>query len=185
MNAEHPGVGEEAPRPHLIALDGKRTSLPDRWKERPASITFLRYFGCPFCQAFVGRLVQKAEAFDEADASVVLIGQGTAGQAMGFTGPRRVPFEMLVDPDRSAYRAFGLDEGGPAQLLAPAAVVSWVGVQVRGEGRQGGLHGGSLAQMPGTFVVDTGGVVRFAHRNRHQADDPDLGAVLAACRLAS
>ncbi len=185
MTVEHPHVGEDAPRPHLIGLDGRRTALADRWKERPASVSFLRYFGCPFCQAWVGRLTQKAAAFDEAGAGVVLIGQGTAGQAMGFTGPRRVPFEMLVDPDRSAYRAFGLVEGGAAQLLAPAAVASWVGVHVRGEARQGGLHGGSLAQMPGTFVVDTGGVVRFAHRNRHQADDPDVAAVLTACRLAS
>jgi peroxiredoxin len=36
--------------------------------------------------------------------------------------------------------------------------------------------------MPGTFLVDTGGVIRYVHRNRHQADDPDSQAVLAICR---
>lgn len=175
-------MGDEAPRPSLVGLDGKRTSLADRWSERPVLLSFLRYFGCPFCQAWVGRLVRLQGAFEEAGVGVVLIGQGTPGQALAFTGPRRVPFEMLVDPDRAAYRAFGLGDGGPYQILAPAALVGWVGVQVRGEGRQGLRHGGSVAQMPGTFLVDTGGVIRYVHRNRHQADDPDSQAVLAICR---
>lgn len=177
-----PQVGDAAPRPSLMGLDGKRTALADRWADRPAVVSFLRYFGCPFCQAWVGRLVRQADAFAEVGAGVVLVGQGTPGEALGFTGPRRVPFEILVDPDRSAYHAFGLVDGGAFQILAPAAVAGWIGVQVRGEGRQGGLHGGSLAQMPGTFVVDGAGVIRFAHRNRHQADDPDAAVVLAVCR---
>ena len=179
---ERPMIGDTAPKPSLIGLDGRRTSLADRWSARPTVVSFLRYFGCPFCQAWVGRLVGRAETFEEVGVGVVLIGQGTAGEALGFTGPRRVPFEILVDPDRSAYHAFGLVEGGPLQILAPAAVVGYLGVHIRGEGRQGGLHGGSLAQMPGTFVVDAAGVIRFVHRNKHQADDPEVGALLAACR---
>ena len=182
MTNEAPRVGDPAPQPSLIGLDGKRTSLAGRWTDRPAVVSFLRYFGCPFCQAWVGRLARGADAFAGAGVGVVLIGQGTLGEALGFTGPRRVPFEMLVDPDRSAYHAFGLVDGGPFQILAPAAVIGYVGVHVRGEGRQGGLHGGSLAQLPGTFVVDTAGVIRFAHRNRHQADDPEVGELLAVCR---
>jgi peroxiredoxin len=37
---------------------------------------------------------------------------------------------------------------------------------------QRGMHGGAFMQMPGTFVIDTEGVVRMAHRNRHIADTP-------------
>ena len=157
-------------------------SLRTVWSDRPAVISFLRYFGCPFCQAWVGRLVGNAEAFTEADTNVVLVGQGTVGAALGFTGPRRVPFEVLLDRDLAAYRAFGLDEGGVLELLTPAAATAYVGVHVRREGRQGGLGGGSVRQMPGTFIVDRSGIVRYAHRNRHQADDPDIGVVLDRCR---
>ncbi|HEX7247758.1 MAG TPA: hypothetical protein VF351_06625 [Actinomycetota bacterium] len=75
-----------------------------------------------------------------------------------------------------------LGEGAATELLRPRIAAAWVGVHLHGEGRQGGLHGGSLAQLPGTFLVDTDGVLRFAHRNRHQADDPELHALLEACR---
>ncbi len=34
--------------------------------------------------------------------------------------------------------------------------------------------------MPGTFVVDETGIVRFAHRNRHVADPPRNQAILEA-----
>lgn len=174
-------VGDLAPTPSLIDLLGRRFPVSDRWRERPVVVSFLRYFGCPFCQAWVGTLARRADAFADTGAGVVVVGQGTAGQAKAFTGPRRLPFEVAVDPDRSAYRAFGLADGGPVELLHPTAAARWVGVQLRGEGRQGGLQGGSMTQMPGTFVVDSGGVLRFVHRNRHQADDPDVVTVLEQC----
>jgi peroxiredoxin len=177
-----PQVGDQAPTPTVKDLRGRPYSLDQSWKERPALISFLRYFGCPFCQSWVGRLARKADLFDQEGVNVVLVGQGTVGEAMGFTGPRRVPFDMLVDEDRSAYRAFGLVEGSSTELLKPSVAVAWVGVHVRGEGRQGGSHGGAVTQLPGTFIVDTDGVVRFVHRNADQADDPDASTVLGVCR---
>jgi peroxiredoxin len=55
-------------------------------------------------------------------------------------------------------------------------------VHVRGQGRQGGSHGGTVTQLPGTFIVDADGIVRFVHRNADQADDPDASTVLGVCR---
>jgi len=49
--------------------------------------------------------------------------------------------------------------------------------------RQRGLRGGSLRQLPGTFVVDTGGVIRFAHRNTNAADNPSNAELLEALSM--
>jgi peroxiredoxin len=38
----------------------------------------------------------------------------------------------------------------------------------------------SVRQMPGTFLIDTAGEVRYAHRNRFPADNPPLEELLAA-----
>jgi peroxiredoxin len=46
------------------------------------------------------------------------------------------------------------------------------------ETRQRGLHGGSFVQMPGTFLVDTSGVIRMAHRNRTVSDNPSNEKIL-------
>ena len=37
-----------------------------------------------------------------------------------------------------------------------------------------------MMQMPGTFVVDTTGVIRLAHRNRTIADSPRNDVILEA-----
>ena len=48
----------------------------------------------------------------------------------------------------------------------------FVRANLNSETRQRGLEGGDFFQMPGTFVVDVGGVVLLAHRNRTIADSP-------------
>ena len=42
--------------------------------------------------------------------------------------------------------------------------------------------GEDVMQMPGTFVIDTSGIIRYAHRNRDVTDNPSNDAVLAALR---
>ena len=51
-----PGVGDRAPDATLLDLDGGEVALSSLWKDRPAVLVFLRYFGCPFCQAQVASL---------------------------------------------------------------------------------------------------------------------------------
>jgi hypothetical protein len=70
-------------------------------------------------------------------------------------------------------------QGKVMQVLSPRTALPWIRAELSPETRQRGLKGGSFMQMPGTFVIDTGGVVRFtggliqfAHRNKHVADSP-------------
>lgn len=180
-----PGVGDPAPDATLLDLDGGEVALSSLWKVRPAVLVFLRYFGCPFCQAQVVSLRDNRERFREAGANVVLIGQGDIEDGLAFIGSREVPFPVLLDPDRVAYRAYGLVRGTIMQVLGPQVVLPFVRENLRAESRQRGLKGGDFMQMPGTFVVDTGGivraidgVVRFAHRNKHVADTPRNQVIL-------
>lgn len=73
------------------------------------------------------------------------------------------------------------------QVLAPQVALPWIKAELSPETRQRGLKGGSFLQMPGTFVIDVGGVVRarsgtvrMAHRNRHFADAPSIEQLLEA-----
>jgi peroxiredoxin len=172
-------VGDPAPDASVVDVDGRRRSLSEAWSERPAVLGFLRYFGCPFCQAFVGRLHAARDRIDELGAGVTLVGQGSRGAASAFAAPRGLRFDVRIDTDRSAFRAFGLGDASITQIVSPSAGVAWIRTQASGEARQGGLHGGSFRQMPGTFVVDAAGTVRFAQGYRHVADDPSVPAVLA------
>jgi len=118
------------------------------------------------------------ERFEEAGAAVTLIGLGRPEQAAAFCERRRVPFSCLSSPDRSAHRAYGLRRGSLNQVAGPATWLPWVRNAATGN-PQGRFGQGDVAQLPGTFVVDTTGVVRYAHRGRRSSDLAPNDEVLA------
>ena len=119
------------------------------------------------------------DRFEEVDAAVALIGLGRPEQAAIFCERRRLPFACLTSPDRSAHRAFGLRRGTIAQVAGPVVWAGWIRNQVTGKA-QGAFGQGDVSQLPGTFVIDTSGVIRFAHRGRRSNDLPSNDQVLAA-----
>jgi peroxiredoxin len=167
-----PNVDDPAPDVSLLDMAARQAALSTFWRREPAVVVFLRYFGCPFCQAQVVQLRDDRKLFDDVGAGVVLIGQGDPTEAAAFTERMNQPFECLVDPTRSAYRAYGLGRGTPAQVVGPRVALPFLRANIHPETMQRGMHGGAFMQMPGTFVIDTEGVVRMAHRNRHIADTP-------------
>jgi len=75
--------------------------------------------------------------------------------------------EQLDDPHCELYRSFGLSKATLWQALRPGV---WVrGVMAAARGHRGGALAGDGLQLPGTFLVRDGQIVR-AHRARHVAD---------------
>lgn len=106
---------------------------------------------------------------------------GSPRQVGAFCAERRVPFDCLADPDRSAYRAFGLASAGPGRWLLNPRVIGG-SLRLFRRGIAGGLPhpGQDVRQMPGTFVVAAGGTVRLAHYNTDSSDNAPVEAVLGA-----
>jgi len=119
-------------------------------------------------------------------ANVVLVGQGRPDHARDFCAARRLAerFHCTVAPHNEAYRAWGLDRGSWMAVAGPkvwpAGAQSFFGPETH----QGRTKGDPL-QLAGTFVIDTGGVVRYAHRNRLSSDNPPNEEVLAALHEAA
>jgi peroxiredoxin len=122
------------------------------------------------------------ERFEQAGAGVVLVGLGRPEQAGEFCRRRAVPFNCLTSPDRSAHRAYGLRRGSLNQVTGPAVWAPWLRNLVTGNA-QGRFGQGDPAQLPGTFLVDTEGRVRYAHRGRRSNDNPPNEDVLAALEI--
>lgn len=176
-------VGDDFPNLRLDGVDG-RVELRDRWRESPLVVLFMRHFGCAFCREHLIRMGGAAGELEREGANVVVIFQYTAEASQDFCDARRVPFECLGDPERKAYATVSLGRGGFRDLLGwrvarrfPAAVRATGSIS-------GPPQGGDMAQLPGTFVVDPGGRVRFAHYNRNSADNADVGDVLDAVRAS-
>jgi peroxiredoxin Q/BCP len=174
------GPGDTAPDAPLVNLEGLLEMLSTGWRERPAAVIFLRYFGCPICRQQVLRLRNDWERFERAGMEVVLVGHGGPDDARRFVEARPVPIRVLVDPSRAAYERFGLKRGSIPQVFGPQCVVPMVRAALQPDCRQGLPNGGNVMQMPGAFVVDTAGVILLAHRSATIADNPTTDQLLAA-----
>ena len=114
-----PEVGDLAPDALLTDLERREVRLSSLWKERPAVVVFLRYFGCPFCQTQVVTLRNEHERIRRSGADVGLVGHGDPEAAIEFASSKGLPFPLLLDRDRGTYRAYGLVQGKAMQVLSP------------------------------------------------------------------
>ena len=127
------------------------------------------------------------ERFEQAGAQISLIALGPHTRAQLFCDERHVPFECLSDPSQEAYRAFGLERGTNLQLFGPQLLLKYARALLKRDVEVAKMSGDDYRQMPGVFVIDRKGVIRYAHRNKDVADNPpndDLLEALASLRTS-
>ena len=69
------------------------------------------------------------------------------------------------------------------RLLAPDAIAA--GARAAREGHRQGQATGDQQRLPGTFIIDAQGIVRYAHYGKHAGDQPDLEELVRWWRKAS
>lgn len=106
----------------------------------------------------------------------MLIGQGDPEQTQAFCREQDVPFPCLADPERKAYAAYGLSAGTLMQVLGPR--VWWRGFRTWRSGYSAGKPIGDVRQMPGVFIINRAGIIRFIYRYRDIADNPSSELLL-------
>ena len=91
-------------------------------------------------------------------------------------------FQLLLDPERELYQAYGLEKS----LLRAwnlKTVVRYVELIREGQPWRG-IQGDST-QMGGDFIVDGQGVVRLAYRSKDPTDRPPVAMLLDVLRPLS
>ena len=120
---------------------------------------------------------------EEHGAQVLLVGMGTPAETSAFAEKFDVPFPMVCDPDQRIYRAFDIGRMQPWEFFSP--VVALKGVSAMAQGHLLGLPQGDVRQLPGVFVIDTGGSIVFRHYSKDPSDHPPPDVILEALPKAS
>jgi len=89
-----------------------------------------------------------------------------------------VPFPIVCDPDCVLYQKYGLKQMKARDFFSPSLLVKSVKVLAEGYGHKSGQ--GSERQLPGVFIIDKGGKVRFAHLASDAADNPSPQEIIQA-----
>ena len=106
--------------------------------------------------------------------------QGDPAQAQALCKRMKAPFPCLADPRREGYREFGLRRGSVMAVMGPA---TWAaGLRAASKGHFVERVVGDAFLLPGTFVIDSDGVVRYARYARHAGDHPEVRELVEALR---
>ena len=154
-----PRAGQRAPNFVLRSLAGETVELADLVKQGHVVLVVLRGwpgYQCPLCSRQVQDFIAQAAEFSRREANVVLIYPGPAEQlktrATEFLADKQWPanFILALDPDHAFTRVYGLRWDAPRETAYPA-----------------------------TFVIEQGGVIRFAHVSQSHGNRLSAARALA------
>jgi peroxiredoxin len=121
-------------------------------------------------------LRQHKDRFEDIGARVLLVGMGSTEEAEEFRKRFDLPFSIVCDPDRKLYKQFTLQRMKPWDLLSPALALR--GISAMAQGHLMGIPSGDVRQLPGVFVIDKAGMIRYSHYARDAADHPEPDEIL-------
>ncbi|MCI0555901.1 MAG: redoxin domain-containing protein [Anaerolineae bacterium] len=124
-------------------------------------------------------MCQHLPEFESLNTRIVVISFSQPDQARIWLDETSAPLTLLLDPERKAYRAYGL-EYSIFRSWAPNVWLSYVQLILNGR-KWRGIQDDS-GQLGGDVVVDSNGRVRLIYRSHDPTDRPDIHTLLAALR---
>lgn len=176
----HLKFNDPAPDLELQDVEGKPLRLSSFWKKRTLILAFTRHFGCPQCKEMVDRLVAVSPEIKAKNLGLVIITQGTPEEAKAFCAERAPGVTCLADPERNAYRAYGLDRADIWQSFLSLNVWRSNRRLKRERGWNTDLppKGQDALQMAGTFIIAPDGRIRLPYYYDDIADHPSVDLLL-------
>jgi peroxiredoxin len=168
-------VGSRAPGFELPNAAGTKVSLDQLLARGPVVLSFYRGVWCPFCNLEQRALHDALPQISARGASLVAISGMTPDNSVSMVDRLGLSYEVLTDAGLRVARRYGLVFALPEYLIEAYARLGHPVPRFNG----GTEH---ALPIPATFVVDTGGIIRFGYANAdytYRADPADVLAALA------
>ncbi|PWH15183.1 MAG: hypothetical protein DDG60_06075 [Anaerolineae bacterium] len=176
----HLKFNDSAPDVELLTVEGQPIRLSTLWQNRVLVLAFTRHFGCPQCKEMVDTLIQYKPEMAAKGLSLVIVTQGTPEAAKAFCAERAPGAICLADPQRVAYRAYGLGRASLWQSILSLRVWRSNRKLAREKGWKAELPpaGQDAMQMSGTFIIGPDGKIRLPYYYDDIADHPPVDLLL-------
>lgn len=172
------GEGDEAPLFELPDAHGSVVSLTALLEEGPVILSFYRGSWCPFCNLELRALQRELASVETAGATLVAISPNKPDVSLELIDEAELTFPVLSDQDNGVAKQYGIvyemDQG-------MVDYYQEIGRDVAG------MNGSTAWELPvpATYVIDPGGVIRYAFvdlNHRVRAEPADVVAVAASLR---
>jgi peroxiredoxin len=179
-NIAHLKFNDPAPDLELQDVNGAPLQLASLWQTQVLILAFTRHFGCPQCKEMVDQLVAAWPDIKAKNLVLAIVTQGTPEQARAFCEQRAPSLFCLADPDRKAYKAYGLERASLWQTFFSLNV--WRSnrrlKRERGWNAELPPKGQDAMQMAGTFIIAPDGRIRLPYYYDDIADHPSADLLL-------
>jgi hypothetical protein len=125
------------------------------------------------------------EQLAAADCSILVVSQAKPEVLSRYLARRSWKVPIVSDPERHAYRAFGLERTGWATFFRPKVVWGYFRGMLRGYALTAPYRGEDVLQLGGDFILDKLGRVRFAYASANPVDRPGVDAIRESLEKAS
>lgn len=115
--------------------------------------------------------------FESIGIQVILVGLGTPEQSEAFKQQFSLTFPIICDPEKKLYQRYGLKRSSLASMASPSLLLK--GLKTLSRGHTPGVPRSDVMQMPGVFLIDTFGSIRYAYYSKDPSDNPSVETLLA------
>lgn len=167
-------VGDKAPDFELTNATGKTVKLSGLLENGPVVVTWYRGGWCPYCNIALKGYQKVFPEIKAEGASLVAISPQTPDNSLTTVEKAGLGFEVLSDKGNKTAHAYGV------AYKVPSVVVE----QMKGRLDLGKLNGDSSNELPlgATYVIDKGGVIRYAFVDGDYRKRAEPSAVVAALK---
>ena len=120
------------------------------------------------------------DQFQDRNVDALVVSFAPPDALQDYRDHLRLPFPIAADPDRLAYRAYGVGRGPGWRIWSPRVIWQDIRLVARGRKLQKPRKNEDLSQLGGDFVIDAEGRLRYAHVCRSPADRPSVDELLRA-----
>jgi peroxiredoxin len=181
--APHLKPGDSAPDITVLDIHGNHVRLADFWKNGLTLMSFLRHFGCIHCRHRLAVLEKHQAELKAAGFQLLALGLGEPKHADRYCGRLAPHLTCFADTVNDGYYAWGLRQGTREQLAEHGVEVMKASFKALLNGRIQGAATGDAHMLPGTFIVDRDGIIRYAYYSQYAGDDPAIDVLLEQAKL--
>ena len=149
------GVGKKIPNVSFRGLDKKRVGVDRLYKDQVIVLTFYRGGWCPYCMLELDAYQKHLEDFKKAGVKIVAVSPDSIAEAKKTVAKRKLTFDVYTDPENRAAKMLGLSFKVDKGTLE---VYKKFGIDLK---KSQGNDNNELP-MPGTYVIDRTGLVRYS-----------------------
>lgn len=123
-------------------------------------------------------MAANAGRFREAGCEILIVTQAGPPLLRLFLDRNPQPFPVVGDPERLAYRAFGLERTSWLTFLKPSVIWGYLRLMLRGVRVKKSNAGEDVRQLGGDFILDRGGKVVWRFTSADPTARPSVGELL-------